>query len=89
MTLKETLAALALRAPWTSTAEHEFHTTLETLYRTGQLVVAPSVEDVAPSLTRAFCENVDDWMESRIDDADMGAILAAAILTSMGAKTDG
>lgn len=50
---------------------------------------APAGDAVALSavLARSFCENVDDWMTSKLDDSEMGEILARAAIAAMGGST--
>lgn len=55
-----------------------FIVALVNLWRTGQLVVAPSVEDVADTV----------FYNLRNGDEEEAMIVATAILKSMGAKTD-
>lgn len=78
----------------TSAANARFVCTLVNLYRTGQLVVAPSVEEVAREIMlnrdNGGC-TVKDWTTEERDNPHVAQAVrqARAILTSMGAKTDG
>lgn len=93
MTLKETLAALETQGreadasgKWCNLEEVNFRAHLAQAYRTGQLVVAPSVEEVVDTLLEGlsaigFMDPMWDGSKAEI------APIARAILTSMGAKT--
>ena len=89
MTIKETLAAL--EAAWiedpTIMGLAAFAGACADAYRTGQLVVAPSVEEVGKIVVQADAEAVEDEIEPT--SREWGEAIATAILTSMGAKTDG
>ena len=54
--------------------------TLVNAYRSGQLVMVPSVEEVAKAIQDAD-DAAEDWLEPEE--------LARAVLASMGAKADG
>ena len=39
------------------------------------------MSDLVERVARAFCKHVDDWIEARIDDREMGERLVAAMQT--------
>jgi len=93
MTLKETLAALDAKATPGSVADNIlFRQALVNAYRTGQLIVAPSVEELARVLCLELGRMGDtEAVESNRAETDWPRYVRTAkiILTSMGAKTDG
>ena len=88
------LAALDAAAKAASTDEttiaayYDFARFALDLYRTGQLVVAPSVESVAFTIWHQLGQ-VEENVRAGALTQDEVKDIATAILASMGAKTDG